>query len=70
MKASVDKELCTGCELCVSGCPDVFEMDGDAAKAKVEIVPDGAEECVQHAARTERNDWPHRYRTSSDSQGR
>jgi ferredoxin len=34
MKVSVDKELCTGCELCVTSCPDVFEMDGDVAKAK------------------------------------
>ena len=50
MKASVDKELCTGYELCVSGCPDVFVMDADAAKAKVDVVPDGAEECVQQAA--------------------
>lgn len=50
MKASVDKELCTGCELCVSSCPDIFEMDGDAAKVKMDVVPDGAEECVQQAA--------------------
>ncbi len=50
MKTSVDKELCTGCELCVSSCPDIFEMDGDTAKAKVDIVPEGAEDCVQQAA--------------------
>ena len=50
MKASVDKELCTGCELCVSACPDIFEIDGDTAKAKVDIIPEGAEECVQQAA--------------------
>lgn len=50
MKVSVDKELCTCCELCVSSCPDIFEIDGDIAKAKVDIVPDGAEDCVQQAA--------------------
>jgi len=50
MKVSVDKELCTCCELCVSSCPDIFEIDGDVAKAKVEVVPEGAEECVQQAA--------------------
>jgi ferredoxin len=50
MKTSIDKELCTGCELCVSSCPDIFEMDGDIAKAKIEVVPDGAEDCVQQAA--------------------
>lgn len=25
-KVSVDKDLCTGCGLCVSSCPDVFEL--------------------------------------------
>jgi len=50
MKASVDKELCTGCELCVSSCPDIFEIEGDTATVKVDIIPEGAEECVQQAA--------------------
>lgn len=50
MKAIVDKELCTGCGLCVDSCPDVFELDGDTAVVKVDTVPEGAEECVQQAA--------------------
>ena len=50
MKTSVDKELCTGCELCVSTCPDIFEMDGDIAKVRADLVPTSAEECVQQAA--------------------
>lgn len=50
MKASVDKELCTGCELCVGNCPDVFEMDGDIARVKVDVIPEAAEEDVQQAA--------------------
>ncbi|UCG42422.1 MAG: ferredoxin [candidate division WOR-3 bacterium] len=50
MKASVDKELCTGCELCVSSCPDIFEMQDDVAVAKVDIVPEAAEDCVKQAA--------------------
>lgn len=50
MKVSIDKELCTGCELCVTTCPDVFEMDGDIAKVITEIVPPGAEESVQQSA--------------------
>lgn len=29
MKAFVDKDLCIGCELCVSIQPDVFRMDDD-----------------------------------------
>ncbi|MBS4015503.1 MAG: ferredoxin [Candidatus Latescibacteria bacterium] len=49
MKVSIDKELCTGCELCVISCPDIFEMDGDVAKVINEIVPPGAEESVQQA---------------------
>jgi ferredoxin len=27
----VDADLCTGCELCVETCPDVFVMEDDAA---------------------------------------
>jgi ferredoxin len=27
----VDADLCTGCELCVETCPDVFQMDDDIA---------------------------------------
>jgi ferredoxin len=50
VKASIDKELCTGCELCVSTCPDIFEMDGEAARVKADAVPDAAEDAVQQAA--------------------
>lgn len=50
MKVSVDRELCTCCELCVNSCPDIFEVDGDVVRAKVDVVPEGAEECVQQAA--------------------
>lgn len=49
MKVSVDKELCTGCELCVGSCPDVFELTDDVATVKVEILPEAAVECVQQA---------------------
>lgn len=50
MKASIDTELCTGCGLCVDTCPDIFELNGDVARVKVDIVPEAAEECVQQAA--------------------
>lgn len=50
MKATVDKDLCTGCELCTQDCPEVFEMDGDTAKAKVNPVPADAEDCAKDAA--------------------
>jgi len=50
MKAFIDPELCTGCELCVDTCPDVFEMEDDLAVVKVDVVPDDAEDCAQEAA--------------------
>ncbi len=31
MKAVVDPDLCTGCELCADACPQVFHMEGDVA---------------------------------------
>ncbi len=50
MKAKVDPDLCTGCELCVDTAPDVFEMKDDVAAAKVEVVPTVAEEAAKEAA--------------------
>jgi len=50
MKAKVDPDLCTGCELCVSTCPEVFEMDGDVAKVIVDEVPEDSEGCAGEAA--------------------
>jgi ferredoxin len=49
MKVFIDKELCTGCELCVSTCPDIFEMADDVAVTKSEDVPDAAHDCVRQA---------------------
>ena len=50
MKAIIDAELCTGCELCVSSCPDLFEMTGDIATVKVDIIADAAMDCARQAA--------------------
>jgi ferredoxin len=50
MKATVDKDLCMGCGLCVDVCPIVFEMDGDKAVAKVDPVPVEAEGACRDAA--------------------
>lgn len=49
MKAKVDKDTCTGCGLCVDTCPDVFEMDGNTAKVKVDTVPSGNEASCREA---------------------
>ncbi|MCX6998350.1 MAG: ferredoxin [Kiritimatiellaeota bacterium] len=49
MKATVDAGMCTGCELCVSVCPEVFEMDNNVAKAKADV-PAAAEAACKEAA--------------------
>ena len=50
MKVKVDRDVCTGCELCVDTCPEVFEMDDDIAKEKVKVVPEDLEDCAREAA--------------------
>ena len=49
MKARVDPELCIGCTLCVSTCPEVFKMQEDKAVVYVAVVPKEAEENCKKA---------------------
>lgn len=49
MEAKVDKDLCTGCGLCVSTCPEAFEMENDTARTKASPVPQGAEDSCREA---------------------
>ena len=49
MKVKVDKDTCTGCGLCSDSCPDVFVLENDIARVKVDPVPTSAEECTQQA---------------------
>ena len=49
MKATVDKDTCIGCGLCVNDCPEVFEMQGDKASAKGNV-PAGKEDSCKSAA--------------------
>jgi len=39
MKVVVDEETCIGCGLCEETCPEVFEMNDDKARVKVDEVP-------------------------------
>lgn len=39
MKVRVDEDTCVGDETCVQMCPEIFEMKGDVAIAKTEVVP-------------------------------
>ncbi|NIQ39622.1 MAG: ferredoxin [Proteobacteria bacterium] len=50
MKATVDPDLCTACELCIETCPEVFDMGDDVAIVKVDVVPPEAEESARQAA--------------------
>ncbi|MDP4118234.1 MAG: ferredoxin [Bacillota bacterium] len=42
-------ENCIGCGLCASLCPEVFQMDGDVAKAIEEDVEEGLEDSATEA---------------------
>lgn len=50
MIATVDKNTCTGCGLCVDTCPEVFEIEGDFAIVKTNPVPPPSEKECQEAA--------------------
>ena len=49
MKVSINDD-CTGCELCVDTCPDVFEMGDDVAVVIKPDVPADLEDDVREAA--------------------
>jgi ferredoxin len=50
MKVSIDKELCTGCGLCVDCVPEVFELVDDMAVVKMKPVKDTLTDRVREAA--------------------
>ena len=50
MKAKVDADICIGCGLCVSTCPEVYKMEDDKAVVITAVVPKEAEENCQKAS--------------------
>jgi ferredoxin len=50
MKVRVDSELCVGDGTCVEICPEIFEMPGDVAVAKIEQVSKDLEGKCKEAA--------------------
>lgn len=50
MKAYVDKDLCIGCGVCPSVCPEVFEMgDDNLSHVIVDTVPADSEDDAKDA---------------------
>ena len=50
MRVRVDEDACVGDGTCVEVCPEIFEMRGDVAIAKMEEVPDELEDGCREAA--------------------
>jgi len=56
-KVVIDEECCIGCGSCAELCPDVFEMDEEAEKARVILPEGGNEECIEEAISTCPDEW-------------
>ena len=50
MRVTVDDDACIGCGLCAEECPEVFEMNDDKARVKVDEVPEDFTESCKEAA--------------------
>jgi ferredoxin len=49
MKVKIDPELCTGDEICVQLCPEVFEMQEDKAVVIMDNIPEDLQDSVREA---------------------
>lgn len=43
MRVRIDPDICTGCELCVTTCPEVYKMEGDKSVVIANPVPPDVE---------------------------
>ena len=50
MRASVDREGCIGCGMCEQTAPEVFQLEGGAARVQCGTVAPHLEERVKQAA--------------------
>lgn len=49
MKVKIDSDICIGCGLCESICPEVYRMEGEKAVVYVAVVPSASEETCKKA---------------------
>jgi ferredoxin len=49
MKVRVDAETCVSCGVCVDEYPELFEMPGEVAVAKTEVVPEDMHDICREA---------------------
>ncbi len=50
MRVTVDEDTCIGCGLCAEDCPEVFEMNDDKVRVKVDEVSEDVVESCKEAA--------------------